>query len=212
MPVREFRDAAGREWRVWDVKPDAISPLTSAEDYLAGCFRGGWLVFETLDGAWKRRLCPLPYAWDQREDADLVALLDRAEILRPRGMQRRSFETLPADVPPHVPSAVAGKVPRNDKGDLDMAYLGVVRSIAYPGGQEWMVFVVKGQDERWNSMLRFRSGDQVIDVADYPTGWEDMSDADLIRLLRYGSPSEDRRLDDIPRRYSDPPPPPSKSR
>ena len=205
MPVREFRDAAGREWRVWDVKPDAISPQTRAEDYLAGCFRGGWLVFETVDGVWKRRLCPLPYAWDQREEKDLAALLDRAEVLRPRGQRRRSFESLPADVPPHVPGEIAEEIPRDRQGDLDLSYLGVVRSIAYPGGQEWMVFLAPATEERWNTVLRFRSGDQIIDVSDYPTRWEDLNEEDLVRLLRSGSPTEDRRLDDIPRRYGDPP-------
>ena len=206
MAVREFRDAAGRQWRVWDVRPDAIAPQTRAEDYLAGCFRGGWLVFETMDGLWKRRLCPLPYAWDQREDDDLVALLERAEILRPRGQRRRSFETLPADLPPHVPSAIANQVPRTANGDLDMSYLGIVRTISYPGGQEWMVFRSRASEEGWDSVLRFQSGEQVIDVSDYPTDWEDMSDAELVRLLRHGFPVDDRRLDDIPRRHGDPPP------
>jgi hypothetical protein len=205
MPVREFRDAAGHEWRVWDVKPDAIWPQTRAEEFLAGCFRGGWLVFETVDGAWKRRLCPLPYAWDQRTDDDLVALLDRAEILRPRGQQRRSLETLPADVPPHVPGDVAREIPRDFQGDMDMSYLGVVRSITYPGGEEWSVRVVRGPTV-WDSVLRFTNGDQSIDVADYPTGWEDLSEPELVRLMRRGLPTDDRRVDQIPRRYSDPPP------
>ena len=209
MPVRDFRDAAGRDWRVWDVKPDAIWPQTRAEDYLAGCFRGGWLVFETLDGAWKRRLCPLPYAWDQRSDDDLIALLDRAEILRPRGQQRRSFETLPADVPPHVPGEVAREIPRDRSGDMDLSYLGVVRSVNYPGGHEWTVTVIPGDEERWRSVLRFTSGDQVIDVTDFPTGWEDLSEAELVELLRSGSPADDRREDDLPRRYRDTPHPDS---
>ena len=47
MPVRDFVDSTGVEWRAWEVAPDAIYPPTRGEDYLADCYQLGWVVMET---------------------------------------------------------------------------------------------------------------------------------------------------------------------
>src|SRR5438270_533058 len=61
MPVREFTDSRGVEWRVWDVTPAHMHPATRAEDFM-GNLQDGWLVFESEDE--KRRLeAPYPADW-----------------------------------------------------------------------------------------------------------------------------------------------------
>jgi hypothetical protein len=200
--VREFSDGEGRVWRAWEVHPEAIYPLTRAEDYLAGCYRDGWLVFETADGQDKRRLCPPPYAWDQREAAELEKLLERAERLRPVGA-KRPRGVVPADLPPSVPPDIAVRLPRDEQGNLELRYLGVVRSFRYPGGQVWRVRVVGHDDDATAPVLRFASETHYIDLTEWPAEWADLSDEDLSELLRIGESIQDRRRDDAPRRCHD---------
>lgn len=198
MAVREFTARDGRRWRAWDVSPEAVEPLTRAEDYLADCFRDGWVVFETVDGSDKRRLCPPPYAWEHRSDANLEDLLDRAEILRPRGQVRvRGEEIIPADLPPSVPVEVAADIPRDLEGDIDMRYLGVVRSFRYPGGEVWRASVVEDNPDV-PLVLRFSSESHTIDLTDWPNDWADMDNAQLIALMEKGRSSVERRRRERP--------------
>lgn len=192
--MREFNDREGRLWRAWEVRPEAIYPLTKAEDYLAGCYRDGWLVFETADGQDKRRLCPPPYAWDHRSEEDLQKLVERAERLRPVG-GKRPMGVGPADLPPSIPPDIARVMPRDADGNLELRYLGVVRSFMYPGGQVWRVRVVGHDDGGHAPLLRFASDTHSIDLAEWPVEWADLSDADLAELLRVGQSMQDRRSD-----------------
>lgn len=203
MAVREFTARDGQAWRVWEVTAESLEPLTRAEDYLADCYRDGWIVFETLDGRQKRRLCPPPYAWHQRSDGDLEALLLRSETLRPRGAVRVRDDTLlPADLPPNVPADVAAEMPRDIEGNLDMRYLGVVRSFTYPGGDVWRVSVVE-LDPDMPLVLRFSSESHSIDLTSWPADWIDMTDAQLVALMRDGQSMSERRRPAPPRRRHD---------
>lgn len=207
MAVREFTARDGRAWRAWDVTAASLEPLTRAEDYLADCYRDGWVVFETLDGSEKRRLCPPPYAWEQRSDIDLESLLGRADTLRPKGQIRvRDDLVLPADLPPSVPKAVADAMPRDVEGNLDMRYLGVVRTFNYPGGESWRV-AITDVDPDLPLVMRFASATHTIDLAEWPADWIDLTDEQLIGLLRDAGSARDRRRYDSPfRRYDDPGP------
>jgi hypothetical protein len=202
--VREFRDRRGREWRAWEVSPESIQPQTKAEDYLSDCFRGGWVVFETVDGLDKRRLCPPPYGWEERTEADLERLVERAEVLRPRGGKHRR-SARPADLPPSIPPDMAERMPRDRDGNLDMRYLGVVRSFLYPGGQVWRASVVARDDDDEAPVLRFSCDSHCVDLTEWPHGWVDLNDEQLVELLRVGDSLGDRRRDQPPRRrYDDP--------
>lgn len=202
--MREFRDRHGRHWRVWEVIPEAIHPLTKAEDYLAECYRDGWLAFETLDGVDKRRLCPPPYAWDQRTEEDLAQLAERAERLRPAGGTRPRTSG-PADLPPSAPSNVVATIPRDEEGNLDSRYLGVVRTFLYPGGQVWRAHVVAPDDLDTPSVLRFSSDTHVIDLTEWPADWLDLRDSALLELLHIGKSMQERRQDaPLQRRHDDP--------
>jgi hypothetical protein len=103
MPQRIFRTASGVEWHVWSVIPgtavgeerrhgyDRRSPdpviQYKGSERRAGAERRrpqpvahglqlGWLVFES--GAERRRLAPIPPAWEARAECDLERLCERA--------------------------------------------------------------------------------------------------------------------------------------
>lgn len=70
MALREFVDAAGRRWRVWETIPTRGTGL--------GEFGNGWLTFD--DGAERRRLAPVPEGWPRFSDERLESL---ARIAKP---------------------------------------------------------------------------------------------------------------------------------
>src|SRR5689334_8949301 len=84
MAVRELVDERGKAWRVWCILPEAIHPVTRAEDYLADCYQLGWLVYETSTGDEKRRLCAFPRNWETVGDEALRAVLRQSEPVRAR--------------------------------------------------------------------------------------------------------------------------------
>jgi hypothetical protein len=75
--LREFRDAEGKEWRVWEVRPGSSGRPTNPERYL-GEYVKGWLAFELLQGDLRKRLPNHPPDWLRMADAELVQLLPRA--------------------------------------------------------------------------------------------------------------------------------------
>lgn len=82
---RHFVDAQGVQWTVWPVHP---SPRPSAHSRLRGSYSQGWLAFESLVG--KRRLSPIPPAWELLDDAALAALCGNAERASMRGRGKAS--------------------------------------------------------------------------------------------------------------------------
>jgi hypothetical protein len=99
MPHCRFKDSRGVTWEVWDVKPSRAErrqePSPGDAPYrgperrrtsepkprvrLSGEYAEGWLAFESP--AEKRRLVPVPEAWDRLDDAGLEALLDQAAVV-----------------------------------------------------------------------------------------------------------------------------------
>ncbi|MBC7791919.1 MAG: hypothetical protein H7Z74_18390 [Anaerolineae bacterium] len=90
MALREFTDE-GVEWKVWDVAPEEMHPVTAAEDFLADML-SGWLCFESARG--RRRLAPYPNYWDRMSDEELKLLLKRATpvVSRVRSLGMKSPE------------------------------------------------------------------------------------------------------------------------
>lgn len=71
--MRTFRDGAGVEWTVFEVR------RTSEETnwaYLPRGYRSGWLCFESSLG--KRRLSPVPDGWKLQEEEGLERMMRRA--------------------------------------------------------------------------------------------------------------------------------------
>lgn len=81
MALREFADARGNSWRVWETRP--------ASGRLRDEFLHGWLTFERHeraagDAAIRRRLAPVPDGWADLPDDDLRRLCQAAQAERPR--------------------------------------------------------------------------------------------------------------------------------
>jgi len=77
MGVREFADDQGRTWRAWSVVPGLSRASSSGGQFLGG-FQNGWICFEGLDVAARRRL-PFPRAkWPSITDQELRQLLQQA--------------------------------------------------------------------------------------------------------------------------------------
>jgi hypothetical protein len=162
MPVREFVDSTGVEWRAWEVTPDAIYPPTRGEDYLADCYQLGWVVLETKSGDRRVRLCPIPRDWHRLSGEQLEALLPHAEVL-------------PA---------------RTVSGHSSMGDFAVVRSFRYPGGRVWTVSLTAHPTAPGRQVLRFSGGGRAIDVEDWPNDWTDQPDEQLIALLARTAPRD----------------------
>jgi hypothetical protein len=75
--LREFIDAGGKDWRVWEVKPGASGRRANPERYL-GEYVNGWLAFECLQDEMRKRLPNHPPDWFGMVDSDLDRLLPRA--------------------------------------------------------------------------------------------------------------------------------------
>lgn len=195
MAVREFTDSSGRQWRAWDIKPESIHPQTKAEDYLADCYITGWIVFETVAGDEKRRLCPWPIRWASESEEGLRELLGQAELVPPHKMRA---ERLPVIEWPS-PSAMAAAPEAEEKPDI--TDLNVVRSFRYPGGRLWTVSVVSYPERGGPPVLRYTAGVRSIDLRTWPKDWADQHDDRLVTMLRLGAPRRPRPVGpDTPRR------------
>jgi hypothetical protein len=70
MALRDFTDATGCRWQVWETTPPARGGLP--EDY-----RGGWLTFD--NGTERRRFAPVPEEWALLPP-ERLAVLARAAV------------------------------------------------------------------------------------------------------------------------------------
>lgn len=202
MAVREFLDEHGKGWRVWSILPEAIHPVTRAEDYLAECYQLGWLVFEAKAGDAKRRLCPFPPDWENADEQALRSMLAQSESVRPR---RSSGETV-ADKEV-LPSKAAVEVDDNAEAKADLTDLTVVRTFRYPGGRVWSAAIAPHSDIAVGPVLRFTAGARSIDLPRFPRDWPDLPDDQMVDLLRRAAPRPIAKYTpETPRRrYDDPP-------
>jgi hypothetical protein len=175
MPLREFTDERGRTWRAWAIKPEEIHPATKAEDYLADCYITGWIVFETVTGDEKRRLCPWPMNWMELSDKDLLGWLHKADVV---AAYRRSAERKSG------PQAAQTRSAGDQLAELDITDLKIVRNFYYPGGRYWQVNVVTYPEDGGPPVLRFAAGRRYLDLRRFPKDWADQPDEALVELLR----------------------------
>lgn len=83
MASKDFTDAAGMGWRVWNTVPISGAVINPG-------FEKGWLTFES-DGGSLRRLAPIPTGWYELAPDRLIDLLRNAsEVPRHTGPMRRA--------------------------------------------------------------------------------------------------------------------------
>ena len=76
--IRDFIDADGQLWHVWEVPPEQLSARARPGTY-AGDFEGGWLAFESGDGAERRRLPGYPREWREMTNDRIEGLCREAK-------------------------------------------------------------------------------------------------------------------------------------
>jgi len=105
MPYREFHDAEGLVWNVWDVVPTLMDGLFETEGRepprashgpVEQSLSKGWLCFQ--HGDQKRRFAPIPDHWEQLPVPRLQTLLSAAvHVTAPRASVTRSSSTGPTE-------------------------------------------------------------------------------------------------------------------
>lgn len=91
MASREFEDASGLAWRVWNTVPTSGAVINNPG------FEKGWLTFESETGM-LRRLAPVPPGWEGLPSDRLELLLrNAAEVPRHTGPIHRVSRPIPRD-------------------------------------------------------------------------------------------------------------------
>jgi hypothetical protein len=207
----EFVDGRKVEWKVWDITPDAMHPVTAREMFHGryADFQEGWLVFESATE--RRRLAPFPSDWARYTTTQLEELLSEATPVptrlartpaTPSGAFRRFEEEraharasgrAPDDVmPPAIPDEDAEgseeTVVRAEGGD---------RILVGPTGRRWLVAVVArpaagesaGGGRSPERALRFTSDHGAVCELDaFPDDWARLTRDRLLGLLRRATP------------------------
>jgi hypothetical protein len=199
MASREFTDTDGVVWRVWDVTPVHLHPATKAEEFMEP-YAGGWLTFESATE--KRRLiAPYPPRWAEYDLQQLQLLCRAAKPVARKRKQTPSGEQL---------AIIEKNVDRDERADYE-------RSFTSSRGREWTVRLHEclRQDGSTEIVLRFTSGDSVVDLKDWPNNWKDLSREEYALLLLDAEPPRrlgpkerpQRRREDRPKEERDAPHP-----
>lgn len=174
MAVREFTDSRGVEWRVWEVTPAHMHPVTRGEDYMAD-LQDGWLAFES--GKEKRRLeAPYPSNWIDAPLAHIEELCRRASVVIPRRARTVTGERQ-AESAARIESAAIDSAPSHN-------------TFRSPLGREWTVRIHECVDSAGTQqkVLRFTADDVVVQLTEWPENWRDLSVTDYALLLLDAKP------------------------
>ena len=189
MSIREFTDSNRIEWRVWDVTPAQLHPVTRGEDYM-GDLQDGWLVFESARE--KRRLeAPYPGAWKSFELPELEALCRRAQPV----LTRR---------PPSTSGQRRAITASEVEQDAETGS-GELRTFTSPHGREWTVRIHEclDRDGAAEKVLRFSAGDIVVELREWPDEWQRLTVAEFAMLLLDAEPPRRRKAQGPQRRLDD---------
>jgi hypothetical protein len=192
MAVREFTDRRGVEWRVWDVTPSHMHPVTRGEDYMAN-LQDGWLVFES--GKEKRRLeAPYPGEWTKFTIPQLEELCRKASLV----IRKRA----------PTPSGERRAVSAMEIEKVAIAEQEGRVTFVSPGGREWTVRIHECLDKEGNpsTVLRFTADDIVVELSKWPDDWRTATVKEYALMLLDANPPRrlgrgkgpQRRRDDRP--------------
>ena len=216
MGLREFRDAEGVVWKVWNVTPDSLDKRTMAEDYMRE-WQDGWLCFESSQS--RRRLAVFPADWAALEDEELAGLLGSATVVKRRqpGETSGEFRQAPDSEPESPPEDVERPIEtaRPGAGRLTPprgAEMGRSRAVRDSGGRTFVAALYRVAPQGMQqggkvptspgTVLRFVSGSVVLDLHDWPDDWEGFTDAQMLELLSRAQPPHDSSAiaDSLPQR------------
>lgn len=186
MAVREFTDSHGKEWRVWDVTPEHMHPVTRSEDYMAN-LQDGWLAFES--GTEKRRLeAPYPGHWTTLSITALESLCDHATPVL-----RRPFQSTTGKMR-------AAQAVQTEAKAMVSAHAQI--SFRSPGGREWIVRVHECLDRAGDDqiVLRFTTQDIVVELPRWPDDWQSASVEQFGLMLLDANPPRRRKEGEGPQR------------
>ncbi|HEY8176781.1 MAG TPA: hypothetical protein VIF32_13860 [Gemmatimonadaceae bacterium] len=191
MATREFTDSERVVWRVWDVTPAHLHPITRAEEYMEP-YVGGWLAFES---PYEKRRLPAPYPtrWAQYDLPQLEALCRAANPVVKKKKETPSGEQL---------AITERAAERKERADAE-------REFTSRRGRRWTVRLHEclRKDGSTEVVLRFTSADSVVDLKDWPSNWKDLRreefallllEAEPPRRLGPGEKTPQRRRDDRP--------------
>jgi hypothetical protein len=187
MATKEFTDSKGVVWRVWDVTPTHIHPITKSEEFMEP-WVGGWLAFESANE--KRRLvAPYPANWDKYELAKLEMMCKAAEkvgskkIVTPKGMRLVKVEA----------------------AAHDDEWAQAERTFESPRGRLWTVRLHEclHKDGGTEQVLRFTAGDSVVDLREWPPNWMDLVREDYAMMLLDAEPPRRMGKGELPQRRRD---------
>lgn len=187
MASREFTDSEGIIWRVWDVTPTHLHPITRSEEYMEP-YAGGWLTFESpLE---KRRLvAPYPSRWFEYDLEQLQMLCRAAERVARKRKVTPSGEQL---------AIIEQSVDRDERADAQ-------RTFDSPRGRVWTVRVHEclHRDGGTERVLRFTAGDSVVDLKEWPGNWKQLGRDEFALLLLDAEPPRRRGPGERPQRRQD---------
>lgn len=189
MSIREYTDSNRVEWRVWDVTPAHLHPATRGEDFM-GNLQDGWLVFES-DREKRRLEAPYPAAWRDFDLPGLEALRARATVV----LRRR----------PSTPSGQQRAITTAELEKEAERGSDALRTFSSPQGREWTVRFHECLDREGGEkkVLRFSAGDIVVELLEWPHGWERLSVAEYAILLLDAEPPRRRKAKGPQRRRDD---------
>ena len=186
MAIREYTDSRRIEWRVWDVTPSQMHPLSRDEQFLEE-MHDGWLVFESTRE--KRRLnAPYPRSWREFDIPHLEELCRIASPVLRRRARSASGEYRAITTAAIEKEAEAGSGSR--------------RTFTSPGGREWTVRIHEclDRDKATQKVLRFTAGDTVVELLTWPDEWQDLSVVEFAVLLLDAEPPRRRAKGQGPQR------------
>lgn len=189
MAIREYTDSRRVEWRVWDVAPSQLHPLTRDEQFLEE-MHDGWLVFESTRE--KRRLnAPYPRAWLEFAIPELEELCRKASPV-----QRRQAKSPSGEYRAITTAAIEREAE---------VVSGSRRTFKSPAGREWTVRVHEclDRDKATQKVLRFTAGDIVVELLEFPGDWETLSIVDYAVLLLDAEPPRRRPKGQGPQRRTE---------
>lgn len=189
MAVREFTDTKGREWRVWDVTPEHMHPVTRGEDYMLN-LQDGWLAFESATE--KRRLeAPYPKDWTSVSIPALEALCRRATPVVRRSMQSNTGKQR------------AIRATETERQAMEEAHAQI--TFRSPGGRLWTVRVHECLDAGGieQTVLRFTADDIVVELPRWPGDWQSSTMEQFALMLLDANPPRRRKKGEGPQRRHD---------